>query len=903
MHHGHQGRLAAGVGAPHADERVRHVDERLAAADPRRGGYGVAADPYGTAGGPVQSPGHAGQAVRGVVVFSLPYHGWYKVQVGRGAGWVACCALAETGLLAPGPRPVGCLPPGSQVLVQLPHGLPYGVILGAIPYPAYDGNALRPSQLVQGCQAGVKREDAYKQPAKAMYRGGGVIDFSANRPLDSTCWEWGRVTETGIALLVDSFQAFLRVNELCGLFLNLFDSHTRLAGVQLDVQSAVHEQTARDDEGEALYEDACATHPWEATGLYAPGEDFTQEFDDRDVQYEKARGKVDLPEGKEDVQPFYRYREHGGYLGQGRLREVAAPPKPSGVRRFADKDPDPGVFQESVALDGSYAVSSAKWVLIGKRGKIVTPKRVRPPEDGLSGDDAEADNYKFAGQFGAGPDHKVGDVKVTGEARAAHRVAAAIDFLSYHANWKALHPFHYHRGDFDTPQEADVRPGVRRSEVLPFGALAAASYLPDPAPRPLRIDHRYNAVDTYERESFLFLAEDGAVALAAGGGEQLAFAGGQARLEAPGDVVIASGGTVAIIAEQIVLKARRSIDGTAAQHDVRFKAERNYQVVAGNGGVGGVLLESKATADVHQYKGVVGEDVRSSGVVLRSKTHVAALARDIYLRTGADTPPGNITLDAAKGAGVIAAYAKRADHFVDNGFTVWHGTGPAPTASHRFAEKTTTFSGSLYVYDQFIAGGAAIVGGSLAVRQGVAAGGKMADSTGMFVGKVPAEVIARIAAAVDQEREGIQQVTDSGAPAFTGDYDLKYYADGRLGNDDLIKTIAFSLRDDGDGRQYQTRGTFRLAETRWQQLARLGGASGGAVPFEETAVAYDGRELMPWPGKRQWEGGNLLRVPAFKFYDAGGGHSVARPGPYEDAALPDWELATPAAGFTLVRGD
>ncbi len=42
------------------------------------------------------------------------------------------------------------------------------------------------------------------------------------------------------------------------------------------------------------------------------------------------------------------------------------PAKESGQRKFSDQDEDYGLWQETVALDGSYSVRSAKSVFISK---------------------------------------------------------------------------------------------------------------------------------------------------------------------------------------------------------------------------------------------------------------------------------------------------------------------------------------------------------------------------------------------------------------------------------------------------------------------------------------------------------------------------------------------------------
>src|SRR4051812_14294103 len=321
-------------------------------------------------------PGRFG---RGTIIHALPHFNWYKVQCGTQRGWVAACKLDQCGLVPLGPRETGALPPNTQVLLHFPEGLGHAQIVGVIPPALENGSIAVPDWIVQGGGSGLKREAAHKFPLIGMYRQGGVIDWSANRPVDETAFMKGWVTATGMVITVDDALIQVRVNEMCGLFMTLFDSWCRLAGVQLDIESSIHEESARDDEGEARFFRGVAAYPWEALGMYAQGTKLTQEYDDKDVQYTSHKGKIDLPEGAEDVQPVYRYQEYGGYLGQGHLRQVMRPGLENGLRQLQPEKPDEGLFREWIGLDGTYSLLFAKRGYIGKRCKIVVPKLLKQP--------------------------------------------------------------------------------------------------------------------------------------------------------------------------------------------------------------------------------------------------------------------------------------------------------------------------------------------------------------------------------------------------------------------------------------------------------------------------------------------------------------------------------------------
>jgi hypothetical protein len=904
----HRGARPSGPLAQPADRRVSELDDALRITEVAAGvlpGLAFARDPARAGqvlAHALSRPGHFGV---GLVVHALPYLHWYKVQMGDGAGWIRAQMGVDTGLVPVGPRSVTLVPPNSKVLVYQPHGLGHGIILCVLPPTITDARVVCPDWVSQGGQSGLKREEAHKFPAKQTAGHGGVLDWSANRPLDGTAFERGWITPTGLAVLIDDFMVQVRVDETCGLFQTLFDGYCRLAGRQLDVESAIHEERARRDEGEARLFRGVATYPWEALGLYAPGVDFTAEYDAEAVQYEKARGAVDLPEDGDDTQPAYRYVEYGGYEGQGHLRAVVRPARTAGRRRMADREQDVGLFRESVGLDGGYTLASAKRVALVKRAVVTVPREIRPPEHG-DGDDAAANNYRFSGQFGTGPEHRVRDPRVLGDLKHLRRVAGVLDLVAYAVNWQALHPFHYHRGDYLTPQERES-PFGRTTDVLDFAALADDPYMADPSPRPLRIDHRYGDVDFFRRESFLVLHDDGSVQLGCGFGAQLAFFGGAARLEAPGRLELVSGTDVVVLGSQIVGRAKGSVDFSSSEQDVRLKAEKNMQLVAGNGGQGGILLEAKGPGTRQKYENRIGEDVISSGVVCKAADSVVALlSKDVYARTGgAELGEGDILLDASRGKRRVQAYGSEFNVYTPRGVNFYLG----PVEETSTVDKTYHFGDATAVMDVRLLLGGRLIGyrdsgilidGGVYGTKSFATAGVMADRRGLMLGRVPDTFAGQLVSALDQAAESVAGLNRVGEELHRLSVVEKYYQPEQMGNEALLGAVHFSFRDADDEGQYRTQ-RLRWAESRWQQLARFGLGAGG-VRWAERAVEYQGRELFPWPGRRKWrDEPAFLRLERLTMYDESAGCARDRPGPYEEAALAAAEPVTMEQGFKLIR--
>lgn len=910
---GHRGATPGGPFSRGTDRRTLELDDAMRGVEAVAGALpalGFFRDATRAAAAGLHTFNQPGRFLVGTVVLPLPYVNWYKVQAGDGSGWIAACAGSGGTLTPAGPKDLDMPGPNDQVLVFKPRGLNHGIIVCTLPAMVGDAAVVTPDWVSQGSGGGLKREEGYKFPVKNLYKQGGVIDWSDQRPQDQTPIERGWISPFGPAVTIDDEMVQVRASEMAGLWCCVLDSWTRLAGQQLLVESSVHELDAGDDEGEARHFTGVALYPHEALGQYASGQRWTQETDDQAVQYTSHKGKVDLPDGQEDLQPIYRWQEYAGYLGQGHVRLLMKPAMDGGVQQYRlPLQPDTGLFMESVAADGDYTLLSAKGVHIGKRCLIVAPRLQRPKED-KSGDDGERDAYKFSSLHGGGPDHKVGDVRLSGETKSVLRAAAVLDLVAYAANWKYTHPFHYHTGDYKTWNPSELQTLTRAQAPVAFGG--DDFFVADPTPVQLRIDHRYGSVEYFERESFIRFFDDGSVMLGSGCGVDLVMAGGRLRVSAPKGIDACPGADFTVLADQIVLRAKGSVDVSSSEKDVRLKAERNMQLLAGNGGRGGVLVESKGRGTQQQFKNKFGEDVVSNGVLLRAAQSTAAVyGKDIYLRTGgADLGEGDILLDASRGKRRVQVFGREFHTYTTKAVTFNYGPIDKTSTVNRvysFGDKTCVMDVKLLLGGKLIGytGGGGrpgvIVDGGVYGTKAFATAGVMADKKGMFLGKVPGGFAGTISSAVNAAASAVEILRNVGMTRHATTVVDKYYQAQQLGDDDLIKDLKFGFRDPLDSvSQYKT-ARFQIPEARWQQFSRFGLGSGGS-PWTEKPVVYQGRETYPWPGKKKWvEEPTLLELSELKMFDAGAGRDKDRPGPYEDPSVGDLQPQTPDGRYTLSR--
>ena len=92
---------------------------------------------------------------------------------------------------------------------------------------------------------------------------------------------------------------------------------------------------------------------------------------------------------------------------------------------------------------------------------------------------------------------------------------------------------HYHRKDWDTPEESELDYFGDASIVPDFASLADNTFLSLPSATQLKIDHRYGQQDYYPNEAYVALLEDGGVVISGGGGEEIRLTGGNIILSCP----------------------------------------------------------------------------------------------------------------------------------------------------------------------------------------------------------------------------------------------------------------------------------------------------------------------------------------------------------------------------------
>lgn len=883
------------------DRLAREVDTWLSQLTPLAGDTEPAKDSFLTKAVHDQQFTDVGMIRRGLIKYAVPYFDYYLVAMETGE-LLPCTRLLDAGSAHIfGVHDTSMLPADTQVSVLKPNNSLWGYITGVLPPLVKDGRYTFSDWIFQGSGVGMRRQSYYRDLLRRFRDRYPVQDFSDNRPNDQLPFDWGAMNALGGGIHIDPLHFFLRIDESCGVFGFYPDQTLRVIGQNLDIWSLQHMEQRRNDEGELTYYNGECVYTWEAYGGLDPTTIVHRTETAKDVLFNKPFGALEPKE--DDQKPFYRYEEYGGYLGQGRIRQMALPPQnlqdTNAPHTYSDGLKPVGVFREHIALDGSYSLASAKQVSLAKRTLIPIPQRKVPQESyDLECDASKNGTYKFAGTYGGEdlPEHYIGDLSAAPEHKHLLSAAAVLDLHSYTYNWKSLHAFHYHEGDYDLPDEKEV--GGKVQAIPPFSELQTKTWLSAPPwgqEVPTKhVDHRYGDVRYLEVLSHITLDEYGSVVIQGGAGEEIRMVGGNIQISCPGNILFQSGkSTVTMAGRDAVVRAKKSVDITASDNDVRLKAERNMQLLSGNSGRGGTLIENRAQGTTQDYPAEGGEEIEASGVVIKAAaSSVNTMSQSVYIRTGSaegGVGAGDIVLDADQGRKDIRATAA--------GFFRYLASQAVDTFGLPTAYSVNT-SGVGFVR----VGGALDVAGEVRGTAGATFMTNVYAVTGHFYSSRGGDVDRILDVGNLRNNLATKVQTPAAGDLTRGQKEYKQqftdglYADGKIGEPETQATISFSLRNEAE---YGT-SDFVLPQVHWQTLAE--GAAGTTV-WAEPVVVYQGVDYMPWPGNENWTSETFLRLPPenHTLYDIVNGYSRDRGEIYEDCSLGEFEPSIPQNTYSVIK--
>ena len=862
----------------------------------------------------------------GVIQDAIPSARIYRVAPESG-GTIVSCVLGMQGAVSNvGVYDSNTLVVGTHVRFVRNKQKAEGTILCTVPMYTWDARTVSGDVITHGSNTTLAVETGY---ASAFDLGGaqgsaelngGIENRGGRTPYDSLeIGEFNKSCETGLMMHMDPYMTFIRANEMSGLWMFYWDGMVRLQAENFQRIAAAEETEAYDDEGEHAYYRGVATYPWEHFGqLLGPDGSVIQAWSADIVQ--NQRPWVSANETADSLQPFHRFREYAGYLGQGQHKYMCAPDVQSvlaiapALYTYTDTDYQSlGLHEQGITLSGHFGMRSALGLTIAKRPLIPIPKR---NEIVTSEDGDDHDNYKASSYFGAGASHLVQPTPTANGAvnaddiKAQHMAASIMDLHAHLFNWEIPHPFHYHEYDYYFPEETEYYHVSNNQEVPYWDELDSTSQWDlDIAPYDsITLDHRTGgSAEVYRNTSYLSLLDEGGVCLGDGWGSEIKMVSGHIYITCPGDVFMEAGrNIVGWGGRDICMRANQSIDLTACWKDVRIKAEHNLHMLAANDeGPYGVLIECRSAGlgdltgagdgpAIYDYSSI-GEGVEANGITLMTmKTELLGIARNIFLRTkpfigkhdglddtsGSQPKEGDIVLDA-KGEGDVITRSKFVKHWVE--CAVMHAFPDEPSIAqvNLFTEAGCILCNDVYTDGDLLSYGSHVAKGDYSTPEG-----HFYSVDGGLVAKLTAASTGGLSDAIEAGHTYEATLRTWSTNRWNIDMQTMWYSTGRPGNEDIMKSMWFSLRNQDD---YKS-DAFVLWENRWQQMRREGGG-GGATAWVENSVetnkssSYDDF-TYPFPGRQRLTVDNAFYQQPHLLYNATTGMSVDRgPGGAYEAAL------------------
>lgn len=783
--------------------------------------------------------------------------------------------------------------PGTEVLCLLDYTSDFCFILGTIPTEQTFPGLLVSDWILP--HSGVTILEDTLHDHVLTDNGAKVVNANSGRPYDSLAGDYSLLNPFGAGLHIGLIEAFLRTGDDTGLWMFKHNGLMRLAARKLQQWTPGLELESGDDEGELYEIEERCVYPWESLGLRAPGSaltetDPTRVYDPRfgiDPNWVEGSHKAKYEPRFPDQRMAPRYVRMRGY--QGDLdREIVCAPSPSlDVDRYSVESPSIGLSEVFRGSDGAIDIRSRRRIAIEKTVFIPVPRRSKLASD-PGGDTAERGEYKASGHFGEGEDH---DRTIPELPDPRMDVANMPDQLALERSKLSMLGVKSRR-DFAVPAESSTHghDGVSVDDgVHTTGAQFRA---PAPSFSEIAVDHREGGDRKFFKgKAGIYITDDGKVVIEDAWGSQLVMGNGNITISCAGDVVMATGrNVVALAPNDICLRAGHSADISAGTGDLRLKAERNLHALAGNGGTGGALIESRGAGLTQDFRGKLGEDVQSSGVVLKAtEGAVACYGQTVYLRS---TDRGDVILDGDAGRGQVHRYALNTLDIVRSSQSVLFGVTPessgAPTAVEHHDGSNVSFgqAGTIGLRGSLLAGGNGTFNRSLTGRS-------VSSQSGGEMGRWDPTTGNVITTALSQFST---QNTTTAARASEPKTGTHPYVEGGYGTETIVSSIGFSFRTDeqyGINFADDDQPAMFLSEARWQQGLRRTGATQAWV---EPTVTAPGNSVitMPFPGAQNWTVETLYASLDLQHWDpiTGDDHDLADFSPDETPSVTRKTLET-----------
>ena len=789
----------------------------------------------------------------------------------------------SSSMLPIGARDITMIVPGSIALCWI-SDRGYAVILSIITTPMGSSQISWPDSIVAAGNAGAFSDPAH-QILTTKDTAHGLLDFSAGAPIDVLPGDWGQTNELGMAIFLGRLMASVRAGELCKLEMHYVDMLARLFAYNWQHYTAGSEDESFDDEGEWTRVRGFSPFPWESAGVNVTSAalfDKQGKLNPKDANDRFGLEPVEALQGS-----FVRYKEFEGFLGDLRRRFVLMPNLSVDRRVYGRESTDPaqykGLFEEVVGADGGYLMRSAKGIGFEKTVWIPVPEEIYP-RDNPKGDHDMTDAAGLGMDFSEYPE----------QTTAGETLARVRDYQAHDLNKRRSEPLNQRDKDWairdDITGDKIETPGEFQQEIAGLTPYAAYEQPLPASNEELVCPVGERSSRYYESKAFMGILPDGSILLRDGYGSEIRMTGGNVEITCPGDVVMRNGRTVQIWGgKDVIIKSHDNLEMSSATGSARLKAEHNLEVLGGNDGTGGVLIESRGSGQINDFT-ETGDNAVIGGMVLKSSRGPLGVWGDsLYLQSMS----GDISMNSQDGDGSFVVYCGQLTKYLRYGSmeVVAQSKDSTPVDSTYVLENT---GGSLNFHGTQVNLGVTSVNvvptkGTGTMASVVVSGPITSEGTVSGVGEFNKTGLVNPTSLLGVRATGKREV-DSANEILRRDFETTITGDSANGNKEVYGLIGFSFRSSTD----LSLGDMVIYESEWQkrfrQTAGIAATGKYTSVWDEPDVAGrvdpdDGQDdqsrlTKPFPGKEAWDDGTGAKYSQVddQFYlsDSSGGRPLPR---------------------------
>lgn len=511
---------------------------------------------------------------------------------------------------------------GSRVVFYVPSGASsYGVILGVLPSSDHGSPLTKAGKNLQMFIHQLDVEPFASYATESCYRtpweDGEYLDMinsHMGRPVDLFPGNRAWINEQGICLAILNLMTVLKATEKSKIEFSVIDDLVKITSGYFRHIHSQGEDRIYNDGGFVTRVVTGTSYQCEHSGFTDYDKKLTEKDDGKSYMKESSKSVYKLL--KDDLESKKRFQMLAGHLGDILNYFVAKPDPDQNPETLSADSKDQGLMHTHVDSSGRVIMRSAAGISLQRWDRIPVPKRQKEPWDpkGTKLDD-DSSIVKTKTPFKISTDYPYSKSMVLRDMMSWYQGQAyqRIHELSKSNSQK----------DYYLPEEKDLKTPDNEYDKQGKGSE--------------------NFKDYDLRQAYLNVEPDGSIIIRDAWGSELLMRGGNIILSCAGQVELRSGGSIVQLAGyDIISKARRSIDITATDRDVRIKANGNLHMLSegrsgstATGG-GGILLESLSTQTSEQFSGTKGEQVYSTGIIFKAKnSQIFAQGKTVHL-SGSD---------------------------------------------------------------------------------------------------------------------------------------------------------------------------------------------------------------------------------------------------------------------------